>query len=1021
MFVGATREVLKDRVSPELPLSPVVTQFGRYIKIIVLSDEIEAPKATTNVLNVLMNAASASGVPPPIVEHNLKDKLYNDIVSFCEKEELLWRGTEIKTLGTRLVRCLRDVLWYIDSHHHTFASRGFPIPETFSQFQGYNNPHLSKHRKRIHTNMTISKLDTLAVMLFEVLQAGYLNRTKWNKLKCDLEALALSLDHYSKELRQKNKSMKLVHASNSPWRTLSDGIDVFYITPDSSTTVLSKKIQAIEDKLIEKGPYCFIDLSELSPSDPKKKYMFIKTLKLGLRVPAMLLVHSTGNNYGNTHFAWQVPDASLEEAIQNSQVVIEDIKTSLPVFHSRHMRKEFVNKFGTVSSVKPAILRYFYQDLTGDFSGSETASQSELDGRVKQMFELEDPDIVTDLRHLNTGGQGQYDVFWEECSKFLEESVGTAVDDRRHTNVTHIATAISVRDFRDQVAERCPEGTKVPSVEWMRLQFWPKTPNSKTALHHTGRFKVRFRVQQRQWRKDHPDCHYAACIFRYEKQYAVLMRDYCAFYCLDDKHRIKIGEPECPVAAAERGRRVSIHPFCYLFTYYCIILQVLTEAGTRFLVGDHDFTTFSIVPSVILSIEVPEDITDSWYSGQVYVGMKDGALEPSSPSRHMTELLSTIQIEASTKPVLFLYTDGGPDHRLTYISVQLTLISLFLTLDLDYLCAARTAPFHSWRNPVERMMSIVNLGLQCVGLAREEMPKEFEDIACKAKSLKDLRNSAEETGFRDAAVQSMDPVKLKLTQVMQRLTLKEKKFKVFYSATAEQIETFCTAVLALDNSLSMSIKKAKVGQYPNLQSLLEHCCRQRHYFFDILKCGKPECAICKPIKLPLPAFEKLKHLPDPMPGDSGHYKPFAEIFGQQTTEEHRPSLKTKKSKKTLPFSASKQHVKNVDMMLQCDECGRWRLLYSKKKLKKNERELLERRLDGLMYTCGSSLEDLALEAPLDEVHVRDLNCSEPIEKLYYSAGYSPICLYCATEVEHEAATEFYPQCSDCQQARVKKR
>ena len=56
-------------------------------------------------------------------------------------------------------------------------------------------------------------------------------------------------------------------------------------------------------------------------------------------------------------------------------------------------------------------------------------------------------------------------------------------------------------------------------------------------------------------------------------------------------------------------------------------------------------------------------------------------------------------------------TDGGSDHTLTFQSVQLSLISIFLALDLDFLCAARTAPLHSWRNPVERIMSILNLGL----------------------------------------------------------------------------------------------------------------------------------------------------------------------------------------------------------------------------------------------------------------------------------------------------------------------
>lgn len=417
---------------------------------------------------------------------------------------------------------------------------------------------------------------------------------------------------------------------------------MFYLAP---THNVSKQVQSIEDKLIEAGPYSFLELNEYAPSSSKKKYRFMKDIRLGLQISTMLLTHSTGNNCGNSHFLWQVFDESLEEAICNSQGVIEEVKSKLPVFHSRQMKREFINKFGRVSSaVKPSVLRYFYQDLTGDSSTSETTSREELDNRVKQMIEMEDPDIVTDLRHLNTGRKGQYDTFWDECSKFLEASVGTAVDDRRHTEVTHIATAISVRDLRVQVAQKCPGGTLIPSVEWLRLQFWPKNPSLKAAVHHTGRFKVQFKVQQRQWRKSHPDCHYAAGIFRYQREYAVLMKDHCAFYCLDDKHRIKVGEPNFPTAAAERGR------------------QVLTAAGTQFFVGDHDFTTFSIIPSVVLCIEIPEDVTGSWYSGQVYVGLKDAALEPSSPARHMTELLSIIEARAITQPVLFLYSDGGPDH-----------------------------------------------------------------------------------------------------------------------------------------------------------------------------------------------------------------------------------------------------------------------------------------------------------------------------------------------------------------------
>jgi len=37
---------------------------------------------------------------------------------------------------------------------------------------------------------------------------------------------------------------------------------------------------------------------------------------------------------------------------------------------------------------------------------------------------MEDPNIVMDLWHYNSGMKSQYDVLWDKCNKYLEESVG---------------------------------------------------------------------------------------------------------------------------------------------------------------------------------------------------------------------------------------------------------------------------------------------------------------------------------------------------------------------------------------------------------------------------------------------------------------------------------------------------------------------------------------------------------------------------------------------------------------------
>ena len=42
--------------------------------------------------------------------------------------------------------------------------------------------------------------------------------------------------------------------------------------------------------------------------------------------------------------------------------------------------------------------------------------EAEIDDRVRMVLDTEDPDVIIDLRHLNSGRKGQYDVFWQECT-----------------------------------------------------------------------------------------------------------------------------------------------------------------------------------------------------------------------------------------------------------------------------------------------------------------------------------------------------------------------------------------------------------------------------------------------------------------------------------------------------------------------------------------------------------------------------------------------------------------------------
>ncbi len=170
---------------------------------------------------------------------------------------------------------------------------------------------------------------------------------------------------------------------------------------------------------------------------------------------------------------------------------------------------------------------------------------------------MKDSDVIIDLRHLNTGRKSIYDAFWLECSKFIQERVGQAVDDHRHQHVTHFAIAISVPDLISQVKKNLPAGTAIPCESWVCLQFWPKNRHLRSSCHYSGKLDIKFMVQSRQLRKSHEDAHYASAVFRYQREMALKFK---IFVCLDDKHRVPVGEPGYPVAAMDRGKKVN-QPF----------------------------------------------------------------------------------------------------------------------------------------------------------------------------------------------------------------------------------------------------------------------------------------------------------------------------------------------------------------------------------------------------------------------------------------------------------------------------
>ncbi|XP_014674219.1 PREDICTED: uncharacterized protein LOC106814419 [Priapulus caudatus] len=679
------------------------------------------------------------------------------------------------------------------------------------------------------------------------------------------------------------------------------------------------------------------------------------------------------------------------------------------------MRRTFLDTFGRVSAVNPALLRNMFKTLTGDVSSAANTHEAEIDARLAQFIDDEDETLVWDLR-VNNGRPETYLPFLERCQQYLASCVETSVSDRRHDDViegevvTHMATALNATDFYDQVIKTCPPDIAIPSLQWLRWQFWPRRPGSAASKRYTGRIRVKYMIMARQMRENHIDQYYASAMFRYQKEFCVRFHNYTSLICQDDKHTIKVGEPGLPVSAVERGK------------------QVLVAKDQTFEVADHDFTKFSLSPSVSFKVEIPDSMMGSFYRGVVYVGLKENAFEASSCLRHLAEYSATVPRD---NPIECHYHDGGPDHNVRHMRNKLANIAYFLDRNLDALSSVQTPPKHSWKNPAERCMSILNIGLQGVGLMRQKTAS-CEDKLKNAGNLGAIRNlESILPQIRQEVLDAVQPVKDLLGDVFSRLKLKDEPLRPFQAASRDDISALAQTLTRIDPDFDASVltdskKTVKPGRL--ILDFIKKHCLERHYMFSIKRCGDADCVCGKP-SLPEEIFHDLHHLPDPTasPTEADKYMNFQEIYGKKHTDEELflPSKIHRRGEKNhgMPFPPSSQYAKNTKSVIQCDECQRWRCLYSKKALKRDDRDQLQREMDTLIYSCGTSFSDLD-ELPDDSVLNRvfmskKLTCMSPMEIPYYASfPEEPLCFECGTDdnlCDYDAKKN-YPLCEGCRAA-----
>ena len=107
-------------------------------------------------------------------------------------------------------------------------------------------------------------------------------------------------------------------------------------------------------------------------------------------------------------------------------------------------------------------------------------------------------------------------------------------------------------------------------------------------------------------------------------------------------------------------------------------------------------------------------------------------------------------------------------------------------------------------------MSILNLGMQSIGLMHSKMNDDLENLMKKCNSMEEIHTcSKDEPQLKSELINSLQaPINL-MEGIFERLSLKDEPFSTFKSATEEEIKNLWEFLLEIDDSLDMDDRTKK--------------------------------------------------------------------------------------------------------------------------------------------------------------------------------------------------------------------
>lgn len=452
-------------------LSPLAAEFKhKFLQLRVEPVPLER-KFQTNAFSSLMSAAarkSAPQLPDKLNEKDADNKIFNDLITFCESKKVAWAE---KRTAKSFLEALKKLLWYIDAARHRFNK----LPEEFDsktlhkwdadekeEDRVYNNWRKKKHSREKAENLKSETLQTLVDQLEAFSSHQWWSLAHFEPIVKPTTQLIQVVKSCLFELSEAKVRSQERHNSMEP--VSGPGSGNATARQLAATDNVDPRFDSLSSRMAASPPFEPFPIHSLPeyPPDWPSRSNFMKDIELSR--PAAVL--SIEYNFGHQHYIWRV-DPDDAEAERKSLAAQERARLQAPVFHTRAMKKQFWEKFGGLQQLNRTVGNAIYKFVTHDASKLPEDSAVE---RLLLLLETGD-DIVWDRRVMNGGNQlSEFEPFWDAVSRVL--SGNTAVDDRRKNDVGNLVNVWSINDLIEQATALLKAEGKsdaaIPSKEWVR-------------------------------------------------------------------------------------------------------------------------------------------------------------------------------------------------------------------------------------------------------------------------------------------------------------------------------------------------------------------------------------------------------------------------------------------------------------------------------------------------------------------------------------------------------------------------